>query len=155
MRAPGLSRGGPRRSSWPPSSSSGRRPLNIPNPMKKLIAHVLIIAAIAASGCASRDSRPLPPGVIREGSLANQKLMADAATAATDSLKAKGCVISPKGVPFNQYVVTMPTGVSGSRKWTERWVFLVGNKLWPFTIHFQEDGLGAAHFEIEGNVPDK
>ena len=123
--------------------------------MKTFIAHILIIAAIVASGCASRNSRPLPPGVIREGSLANQKLMTDAATAATDSLKAKGYVINPKGVPFNQYVVTMPTGAPGSRKWTERWVFLVENKLWPFTIHFQEDGSGAAHFVIEGDVHDK
>ena len=120
--------------------------------MKTFIAYVLIIAAVLVSGCASR---PLPPGVIREGSLANRKLMAQVATAATDTLKAKGYVIDPKGVPFNQYVVTMPVGSPASRKWTERWIFLVENKERPFTIHFQEVGLGTAPFTIEGNVEAK
>ena len=87
--------------------------------------------------------------------MANQKLMVDAATAVTDIFKAKGYFIDPNGVPFNQYVVSMPSGPQGTRKWTERWVFLVEKKEWPFTIHFQEDGGGAAHFRIEGDVNAK
>jgi len=97
----------------------------------------------------------MPPGVLGGGTHTNRKLMTDAATAATDSLKAKGHAIDPKGVPFDMYVVTKPVGAPGSRKWTELWIFLLENKEWPFTIHFQEDGSGAASFVIEGDMQAK
>jgi len=109
------------------------------------------------NACASRSTapRPLPVGVIKEGSLANQKLIVDVATAATDRFKAKGHFIDPKGVPLNQYVVSMPTGTPGNRTWTERWVFLIEGKEMPVTIRFREDGLGAAHFTIEEDKTGK
>lgn len=134
--------------------------------MKLLTAAVVILSALLFGGCASQNTGrviqfpdaatgPLPPGVLKEGSLANPKLMADAATAATDRLKAKGYFIDPKGVPLNQYVVSMPTGTAGKRTWTEHWVFLVENKEMPFTLHFQEDGSRAAHFVIEDEKNQK
>lgn len=127
--------------------------------MKLLTAAVLVITALLFGGCASQNTGrvihfpdaatgPLPPGVLKEGSLANPKLMADAATAVTDGLKAKGYFIDPKGVPLNQYVVSMPTGTVGKKIWTEHWVFLVEEKEMPFTIHFREDGSRGASFVI-------
>jgi hypothetical protein len=47
------------------------------------------------------------------------------------------------------YVVSLPSGQPGSRKWTERWYITVKSEEVPVTIDFKESGTGAADFTIK------
>lgn len=91
---------------------------------------------------------PLPPGVIREGSLCNRKLILDTSIAAAGRLAQMGHTYDPKKHAFHAYVVTAPQGAPGDRRWAERWIYSIDGKEVPITIDFHEAGLGAADYTI-------
>jgi len=92
--------------------------------------------------------RALPQGVIREGSLCNQKLLFDASVAAAGKLAQMGHTYDPKRHSFQPYVVSLPQGAPGERRWTERWIYSIDGKEIPITIDFREAGAGAADYTI-------
>ena len=124
----------------------------------KRAATPCLLAVIAIFHCAnpaqsatpspSAPKETLPAGVLRKGSLANEKLITDASVAAVGKLATMGHTVDPHKVTFQPYVVAMPKGRPGSRAWTERWYFTVKGKQVPVTIEFSEDGLGAANYTI-------
>lgn len=112
---------------------------------------LLLSVGIALVGCASNNSRKtglelLPPissihpGVAKQGSLANAKLISDT-TSALESLL--GEKIKPSEIL--KFVIQKPVGTSGNRAWREMWI--VPNK-GSYIITFSEDGFSAADFKI-------
>jgi hypothetical protein len=102
---------------------------------------LLIIAAVPARG----DDLPLPDGVIRRGSLANAKLMADAKLGVVAKVGTMGCSKPERLEPF---IVAMPTGPTGQQEWKELWVVSGCNSTYPVNIAFREAGQGAADWTI-------
>lgn len=91
---------------------------------------------------------PLPAGVVREGSLCNQKLISDASIAAAGKLARLGYTYDVHRHTFRPYVASIPQGSPGQRRWTERWVYSIDGKEVPITIDFSEAGLGAVDYAI-------
>lgn len=117
--------------------------------MKTTASILLATLVLFTASCApTAPSGPLPPGVVSRGSLTNRKLMSDASVGAVAALAVKGYRVNPNRVSMSAYVVSMPQGSPGSRKWTERWVYDVSGKPVPITIHFRESGMGAADYTI-------
>ena len=91
----------------------------------------------------SRYGEPMP---VRDGTLANQKLIHDAMVGVVSKVATLGCS-EPKD--FKPYVLEMPKGEPGGRVWYERWVVSGCGKQYPIKIRFNEAGLGAADWTIE------
>lgn len=115
-----------------------------------LVGLTTIIAALSSCAPSGPDpsKQPLPAGTIQIGSLANRKLMMDAALGAVAKLAAQGNPNTGRNLDFVPYVVSMPTGTPGSRKWTERWYFHIEGKKVPVTFDFRETGMGSASWTI-------
>lgn len=117
---------------------------------------VVITALVSGEVTPARSAPPasetsndvLPAGVLRKGSLANQKLIKDASVAAVGKLATLGHTIDPQKYTFRAYVVALPKGEPGKRTWVERWYFLLKDKQIPVTIEFSEDGLNSANYTI-------
>lgn len=113
---------------------------------------VLVLAMVGLAACASQNSgktglellppiSSIQPGVSKQGSLANAKLIADTTSALESSLGEK--LDSSKILKF---VIQKPVGTPGNRAWREMWVVPnIGN----YIITFSEDGLSAANFKIK------
>lgn len=89
-----------------------------------------------------------PSGVLREGSLCNRKLILDTSIAAAGRLAQLGYTYDSKKHTFRPYVLSLPQGAPGDRRWTERWVYLIDGKQVPITIDFHEAGAAAADYTI-------
>lgn len=88
---------------------------------------------------------PMPDGAIREGTLANGKLISDAKVGVATRVAILGCS-EPKTI--QKFVIAMPEGEVGARHWKEQWVIGgCGNK-YPINIEFREDGANAAYWSI-------
>lgn len=88
----------------------------------------------------------LPEGTIREGSLANGKLIQDTKIGVAAKLASSfGC---SKPEAARMFVVQLPEGEPGSRSWKERWIVRGCDKDSPIDIEFRESGLGAADYFI-------
>jgi len=102
------------------------------------------------SGCqSSGELKPISqikPATAEEGSLANEKLIAD--TTAGLRQIAGDSVISPEA-KIIKFVIQQPVGNSGSRAWREMWIVNPEGMSARFIITFKEIGLGAADFEIQ------
>jgi hypothetical protein len=112
-----------------------------------VFAAVLLLLVQTCSLNAAGKSA-LPTGVIRAGSLCNKKLIFDTSVAATGKLAQMGYTYDVHRHTYQPYVVAMPKGAPGERRWTERWVYSIDGKEVPITIDFSEAGLGAADFTI-------
>jgi hypothetical protein len=88
----------------------------------------------------------LPPGVIQRGTLANPKLLADAALGVSAAAGTLGITPIEKALP---YVTALPEGRPGSRVWKERWIVSKGDLSATIDIRFAEDGAGGATWSIE------
>lgn len=44
------------------------------------------------------------------------------------------------------YVLSLPQGAPGDRRWTERWIYSIDGKQVPITIDFHEAGADAADY---------
>jgi hypothetical protein len=87
----------------------------------------------------------LPAGAIKKGTLANTKLIRDAKLGVVSKVAVMGCT---KLGDFEPYVVAMPSGAVGQRRWKERWVVSGCGKEYPVKIEFYEDGPNAANWTI-------
>jgi hypothetical protein len=94
------------------------------------------------------DKKSLPTGAIREGSFCNKKLTLDASVAVVGKLARMGYTYDVHKHPCKPYILSMPQGSPGERRWTERWVYSIDGKEVPITIDFREAGLGAADYAI-------
>ena len=108
-----------------------------------------IVSLVVAAGCASNSSdlKPvsqIPAGVASEGSLANEKLVAD--TMAGLNQISQGRIALDTDVA--RFVIQQPVGDAGSRAWRELWVIDPEAEPEQFIITFHETGLGSATFEI-------
>lgn len=117
---------------------------------KYLLGAILFAGLSLLEPISLRAAAPnvLPPGVIREGSLCNKKLIADASIAVAGKLAKMGYRYDVHRHTFRPYVVSMPDGAPGQRRWTERWVYSIEGKEVPVVIDFSEAGLGAADYTI-------
>jgi len=108
---------------------------------------VLVIVACLSSfmPVAHAQGEALPPGVIRAGSLANHQLIIDIKVGVAAKVAAKGC---SKRDSLEQFVVAMPSGKVGSRRWKERWMVTGCGQQYPIDIDFIEDGPDAANWTI-------
>lgn len=99
-------------------------------------------------GPAAAPTQPeeLPPGVIQRGTLANPKLLSDAALGVSAAAGALGIAPIEKALP---YVTALPEGPPGSRAWKERWIVSKGDLSAAIDIRFAEDGAGGATWSIE------
>jgi hypothetical protein len=118
--------------------------------MRSLLLLTVGISLVGGfSSCVAPATKlPPPEGTIRAGSLANQKLLRDTTAGAFKALQAKGYDMLGDH-HIQPYVVSLPSGQPGSRKWTERWYVAVKGRKIPMTIHFKESGTGAADFTIK------
>jgi hypothetical protein len=101
-----------------------------------------------ARGTATEPEQPeqLPPWAIQRGTLANPKLLADAALGVNAVAGTLGLKPIEKALP---YVTELPQGPRGSQGWTERWVVSNGGISADIDIRFVEDGVGGATWSIE------
>lgn len=108
---------------------------------------ITIIASIVLFGCATSNDLPpvsqIKPSVAEEGSLANEKLIADATAGLIESagVQADARII--------KFVIQQPVGTVGQRAWREMWIVNPDSKPMQFIITFREAGLNAADFEIQ------
>lgn len=115
------------------------------------LAAQLGLAAGARARAAGKPAPPdaaspaPPPGEPR--SLANAVLARDAMTGVSSRVAMEGCVTITGVTP---YVTAEPTGTPGARRWSERWMVACGSPVFAVDIHFQEDGLDAARYDIPG-----
>ena len=102
---------------------------------------LLLVIALPASA----NDQVLPEGTIRQGTLANAKLIADAKLGVAAKVGVMGCT---KPERLEPYVVAMPTGVPGQRQWKELWVVSGCNSKFQVHIDFRESGPDAADWTI-------
>jgi hypothetical protein len=108
------------------------------------LAAVMVAALV---GCAATTAhKSLAAGTLQKGSLANQKLSQDAMVGVSAKAGMLGCTRIDS---YEPYVLAMPTGVVGSRTWTERWIVSCQGKEHPISIDFREAGLSAANYTIK------
>lgn len=105
-----------------------------------------LILAIVGVGCTTSEQglAPLssvPPGVAKEGSLANPALAQDASLAIRKIMGANKRVI--------KFVIQQPVGSTGRKAWREMWVFDPERKAIQFILTFRENGQGSADFQIQ------
>jgi hypothetical protein len=111
---------------------------------------ILAISVLLISGCkATSELEPVSkvkPGVAKEGSLANQKLISDATAGLK---KIVGGSINNPDTEILKFVIQQPVGEIGSRSWREMWIVKSPSNGAQFLITFKEAGTGAADFEIK------
>ena len=111
---------------------------------------VVMLCALFAAGCQSSDQlKPISkikPSVANEGSLANEKLIADT-TAGLNIILGESEVNSEAKIL--KFVIQQPVGKPSARAWREMWIVNPKAAGKQFIITFKETGLGAADFEIK------
>jgi hypothetical protein len=111
---------------------------------------ILAVSVLLISGCKSTSElepvSKIKPGVAKEGSLANQKLISDV-TAGLEQIV--GDAINNPNTEILKFVIQQPVGEIGSRSWREMWIVKLPNSGAQFLMTFKEAGTGAADFEIK------
>lgn len=119
--------------------------------LKLIFLTICVVFTVAACSSVPAEktssSPPIPNGALQKGSLANDKLILDAGTAASVKLAEMGFTIK-KNQAFQPYVMSEPVGQPGGQSWTERWYFNVDGKWVPLVMDFMESGSGAADYVI-------
>ena len=114
--------------------------------MKYIIA--LSVALALISGCKSTEKltpvSQIKPGVAKEGTLANDKLISDAKTGLEQVV---GSVINDS--ELLKFVIQQPVGEVGSRSWREIWIIKTSENTSQYLMTFTESGLNAADFVIK------
>ncbi len=104
-----------------------------------------VAIALLVFGHSSWATDKLPAGTIKSGTLANAKLIQDAKLGVVSKVAVMGC---SKPGDFKPYVVEMPSGAPGQRRWKEIWMVSGCGKEYPVKIEFYEDGPNAANWTI-------
>ena len=114
--------------------------------MKYIIA--LSVALALISGCKSTEKltpvSQIKPGVAKEGTLANDKLISDAKAGLEQVV---GSVINDS--ELLKFVIQQPVGEVGSRSWREIWIIRTSENTSQYLMTFTESGLNAADFVIK------
>lgn len=110
--------------------------------MRKRLLVALAFLVVSSFSWAADN---LPAGVIRKGTLANATLIRDAKLGVVSRVAVMGCT---KPGDFEPYVVEMPSGAVGERRWTELWVVTGCGMEYPVKIEFYEDGPNAANWTV-------
>ena len=113
------------------------------------ILTAMCLAACSASPVSQPASSSTPygePMPIREGTLANAKLVHDATVGVMAKVAALGCSTPDN---FQPWVMQEPTGQPGSRVWHEKWVVTGCGNTYPVKIRFNESGMNAADWTIQ------
>jgi hypothetical protein len=109
----------------------------------------VILCALFFAGCQSSDQlKPISqikPSAASEGSLANEKLIADT-TAGLSKILGESEVNSETKIL--KFVIQQPVGKPGARAWREMWIVNPKTAIKYLIITFKEAGLDAADFEI-------
>jgi hypothetical protein len=112
----------------------------------KFIA-IIIMTSMMLFGCASSNELPpisqIKPSVAEEGSLANEKLIADATTGLIESANIQA------DAKILKFVIQRPMGSAGQKAWREMWIVSPESNSMRFIITFKEAGPNAADFEIQ------
>lgn len=120
--------------------------------MKRIIALSVFLALIA--GCKSTGEltpvSQIKPGVAKEGSLANAKLISDAKAGLENVFGSK-----IKDSELLKFVIQQPDGEAGSRSWREMWIVKTPENTIQYMMTFTESGLDAADFEIKPMEGDR
>jgi outer membrane protein assembly factor BamE (lipoprotein component of BamABCDE complex) len=120
--------------------------------MKYIIALSFVLALV--SGCKSTEKltpvSQIKPGVAKEGTLANAKLISDAKTGLENVFGSK-----IKDSELLKFVIQQPVGEAGSRSWREMWIVKTPEDTTQYMMTFTESGLGAADFEIKPMEGDR
>jgi len=107
---------------------------------------IVILMSMVLWGCASSNELPpisqIKPSVVEEGSLANEKLIADVTASLVAAAKIQ---LDAKIIKF---VIQQPVGSPGQRAWREMWIVSPESNPMQFIITFREAGLNAADFEV-------
>jgi hypothetical protein len=101
----------------------------------KTLYVVMTLTWLATSVWAADE--PLPPGAIQRGTLANQKLIADAKVGVASKVGAMGC---QNLGDVATYVTQLPSGAPGHRRWKELWIVSGCNHKYPVNIEFTTSG---------------
>ena len=112
----------------------------------KSVVTVTMASIIHFGAASSNELAPIPtikPSVAKEGSLANEKLIADVTA---DLVESANIQADTKIVKF---VIQQPVGSAGQRAWREMWIVDPGNSPMQFIVTFKEVGLDAADFEVQ------
>ena len=108
---------------------------------------IMIMASMVLFGCATSNELPpiskIKPSVAKEGSLANDKLIADATAGLVESENIQ------ENAKIIKFVIQQPVGSAGQRAWREMWIVSPESNPMQFIITFKEAGLNAADFEIQ------
>jgi hypothetical protein len=113
-----------------------------------MLAHVVaFLALLATASVAQAQGKALPEGTLRPGSLGNAKLIRDAKVGVAQKVALLGC---DKPETLEPYVVAIPTGDVGARRWKERWIVSGCGRKYPVNIDFSEDGPNSAYWTIPG-----
>ena len=114
--------------------------------MNRVVSWSSLVLCMLLGGCASSGrSKPLPPGALQQGTLANQQLIRDTMAGVAGKAATLGCLKIDSWVP---YVLALPQGTPGSRVWRERWIVNCSGRTYPIDIRFNESGMGAADYTI-------
>ncbi len=84
----------------------------------------------------------MPKDAIKNGTLANQKLIYDTKFAVAAKMATLGC---DKPETLQMFIRQMPTGKVGSRIWRETWVIGGCDKKYPIKVDFIETKDGAVY----------
>ena len=106
---------------------------------------ILLVAITIVLSSVSWGADKLPAGAMKKGTLANAKLIRDAKMGVVSKVAVMGCT---KPGDFEPYVVAMPSGAVGQRRWKEVWMVSGCGKEYPVNIEFYEDGPNAANWTI-------
>jgi hypothetical protein len=112
-----------------------------------MLVNAAVLTILAVAPAAHAQSGTGPEGTLRPGSLGNAKLIRDTKVGVAQKVALLGC---DKPETLEPYVVAMPTGEVGARRWKERWIVGGCGKKYPVNIDFSEDGPNAAHWTIPG-----
>ncbi|MGV6825348.1 MAG: hypothetical protein ACWA5Q_00070 [bacterium] len=117
---------------------------------KTKIVLIAALLVVTLAGCESNGGlKPVSkvqPGVAKEGTLVNEKLLVDTTTA-LENLP-NGLSVSPNS-RILKFVIQQPVGNPGARAWREFWVANPEESPKQFLITFTENGSNSASFEIQ------
>lgn len=125
-----------------------------PTPPALAALGIALVLALAPAATPRAAGKPMPPDAASPApppgeprSLTNEVLARDAMVGVSSRVAMEGCVTITGVTP---YVTAEPTGTPGARRWSERWMVACGSPVFAVDIHFQEDGLDAARYDIPG-----
>lgn len=110
--------------------------------MKRFLLSAIV--AFGLSACSGSSGLPplssVKPDAVQQGTLASKELV-EHATASLYKLNGGK-------KPIDKFVIQQPVGKPGKLEWRESWIYDPAGSKRKFILTFEEDGTGAAEYEI-------